>query len=51
MCNIVDINHFTTTCDHGQTTVDYHYIYFAYIHPYKVQVATNVQLDYNYKIF
>jgi hypothetical protein len=30
---------------------DYHHIYFAYIHPYKVQVVINVQLDYNYEIF
>jgi hypothetical protein len=30
---------------------DYHHIYFAYIHLYRVQVATNVQLDYNYETF
>ncbi len=42
---------FASTCDHGQTTVDYHCIYFAYIHLYRVQVATNVQLNYNYEIF
>jgi len=38
-------------CDHGQTMIDYHHIYFVYIHPYKVQVATNVKLNYNYEIF
>jgi len=31
--------------------VDYHYIYFMYIRLYIVQVATNVQLNYNYDIF
>jgi hypothetical protein len=35
-CKIVDTNHFATTCDHGQTTVDYHCIYFTHIHLYKV---------------
>jgi hypothetical protein len=49
--NIVEVNHFVTTYDHGQTIVDYHRIYFAYILPYRVQVATNVQLNYNYEIF
>jgi hypothetical protein len=37
--------------DHGQITGDYHHIHFAYIHLYKVKVATNVQLDFNYEIF
>jgi hypothetical protein len=32
-------------------TIDYHQIYFAYIRSYRVQVATNVQLNYNSKIF
>jgi hypothetical protein len=50
-CNIVEINHFVATCDYDQTTVDYHHIYFAYIYPYRVQVATNVQLNYNYENF
>jgi len=49
-CNIVEINHFVTTCDHGKTIVDYHCIYVAYICSYKVQIATNVQLNYNYEI-
>ncbi len=49
--NIVEINHFTTTCDHGQIIVDYHRIYFVYIRPYTVQVATNMQLNCNYEIF
>jgi hypothetical protein len=31
--------------------INYHYIYFAYIRPYRVPVATNVQLNYNYEIF
>ncbi len=49
-CNIIEINHFVVIADYDQTTVDYHRIYFAYIYPYRVQVATNVQLNYNYEI-
>jgi hypothetical protein len=49
-CNTIEINHFATTCDHGQITIDYQCIYFAYIRLYKVQFATNVQLNYNYEI-
>jgi hypothetical protein len=45
------INHITTTCDDGQTTIDYHHIYFPCILMYRVQVTTNVQLNYNYEIF
>jgi hypothetical protein len=31
--------------------VDYYHIYFLYIHPYRVEIATNVQLNYNDEIF
>jgi hypothetical protein len=48
---VTTFQHFVVTCDHGQTTIDYHHIYFMYIRLYKVQVATNVQLKYNYEIF
>jgi hypothetical protein len=48
---ITALEHFVATCDHGQTMIDYHRIYFMYIRLYKVQVATNVQLKYNYEIF
>jgi hypothetical protein len=49
-CNIVKINQFVATYDHGQIMANYHPIYFAYICPYRIQVATNVQLNYNYEI-